>query len=112
MMVLRSLASAVPHLPLFGRAVGSVGRLVEMCADDAAAKQHGQRAVLGGSSRSPATARDRSALGAADTAALARAIRLVEPARRGARLRQRLLLVATMVALIVTPAAVSALCHL
>ena len=84
-----------------------------MCADDAAAKQHGEHAVLGGlvalAGQPRATG---GALGAADTAALARAIRLAEPARRGARLRQRLLLVATMVALIVTPAAVSALCHL
>ncbi|MCW2550556.1 MAG: hypothetical protein JWR78_337 [Mycobacterium sp.] len=112
MMLLRSLATAMPRLPLFRNAVDSVGRLVEMCADDTAARQHGRHAVLCGllalAGQSRATG---SALGAADTAALARAIRLAEPVRRGARLRQRMLLASTLAALVVTPAVVSAVCH-
>ncbi len=112
MMLLRSLSSAMPRLPLFRNAVHSVGRLVEMCADDTAARQYGRYAVLGGlvalAGQPHATG---GALGAADTAALARAIRLAGPVGRGARLRQRLLLASTIAALIVRPAATSALCH-
>lgn len=112
MMLLRSLSSAMPRLPLFRNAVHSVWRLVEMCADDTAARQYGRYAVLGGlvalAGQPRATG---GALGAADTAALARAIRLAGPVRRGARLRQRLLLASTIAALIVTPVAISALCH-
>ncbi|WP_284232040.1 M56 family metallopeptidase [Mycobacterium antarcticum] len=113
MMLLRSLSDAMPRLPLFRRAVDSVGRLVEMCADDTAARQHGRVAVLNGLVALAGQPRPiRGALGAADTAAVARAIRLSGPVRRGARLRQRVLLAATMAALIGIPAAVSALCSL
>jgi hypothetical protein len=64
---------------------------------------------LGGWWRCVATTRPPGST--ADTAALARAIRLAEPVRRGARLRQRMLLASTLAALVVTPAVVSAVCH-
>jgi hypothetical protein len=112
MMLLRSLAAAMPRLPLFRNAVDSVGRLIEMCADDEAARRHGRPAVLGGLVALAGQPRAAGgALGAADTAALARAVRLSGPVRRGARLRQRVLLTSVLVALIVTPVVVSALCH-
>jgi beta-lactamase regulating signal transducer with metallopeptidase domain len=113
MMLLRSLSAAMPRLPLFRNAVESVGHLVEMSADDRAARQHGRATVLDGLVTLAGQPRPvRGALGAADTAVVVRVIRLSGPVRRCARLRQRLLLAVTMAALIGTPVAASALCHL
>ncbi|MDT5175947.1 MAG: hypothetical protein QOJ95_145 [Mycobacterium sp.] len=112
MMLLRALTAAMPRLTLFRNAVDSVGRLVEMCADDEAARRYGRPAVLGGLVALAGQPRAAGgALGAADTAALARAMRLSGPVRPAARLRQRMLLTTTMAMLIVTPVVMSALCH-
>jgi Zn-dependent protease with chaperone function len=113
MMFLRAMATAMPRLPLFRNAVESVGRLVEMSADDRAARRHGRQAVLGGLVALAGQPRAAGgALAAADTAALERVTRLAAVPRRGARFRHRVLLAATLAALVTTPAAVSALCHL
>jgi predicted Zn-dependent protease len=45
MMLLRALATAMSRLPLLRSAVQSVEPLVEMSADDRAARLHGRRAV-------------------------------------------------------------------
>ncbi len=80
---LTALATALPQLPLFTAAPRAVTPLLEMCADDAAARVHGPRPLLTGLARltemstAPATT-----LGAASTHVLARAARLVAPARR------------------------------
>lgn len=112
MMLLRALATAMPRLPLFGHAAASVGRLVEMCADDAAARRHGRPALVSGlvalAGQKPLTD---NALGAADTAAFARAMRLTSPARRAARMQQRILLTVTIMTLSVAPLVITALCH-
>lgn len=104
MMLLRALASSMPRLPLFRNAVDAVGPLVEMCADDAAARRYVRRAVLGGlvalAGQPRATG---SALAAADTPAVARALRLAEPVPNGARLRQLVVLGATLASLVGTP---------
>ncbi len=112
MMLLRALASAMPRLPLFPAAVESVGRLVEMCADDAAARRHGRDTLLCGlvALAGPPTARG-VALGASDTAVVVRAARLAAPPRSGARLRQRLVLTAMLSSVVLAPAIITVVCH-
>ena len=44
---LRALARAFPAVPLLSAAAREVGRLLEMCADDAAARRYGPAAVAG-----------------------------------------------------------------
>ncbi|MGW4367174.1 M56 family metallopeptidase [Nocardia takedensis] len=79
--MLRSLATALPGVRLLTEGSVEIGRLLEMCADDRAARTHGPAPLLGGllallgmGAQAPA-----GALGAAGTAVLARAERLVEP---------------------------------
>lgn len=93
---LRSLAMVFPRLPLMSAAPGEVARLLEMCADDAAARQHGSRALLSGlltlSGAAPA-----EALGAADVAVLIRAERLIVPSDLHARIRATAVLAGALV---------------
>jgi Zn-dependent protease with chaperone function len=46
--VLRGLAATFPSVGLFGEAAQQVSRLLEMCADDTAARQHGPAPLLAG----------------------------------------------------------------
>lgn len=75
---LRSLAAVFPRLTLITDGAQHVSRLLEMCADDAAARRHGRGALLSGllalSGVTPL-----GALGAADIDVLARAERLTAP---------------------------------
>ena len=48
LMVLRALASTMPHLPLFTRGANAVAELLEMCADDSSARRHGTRPLIAG----------------------------------------------------------------
>jgi hypothetical protein len=113
MMALRALSSSLPRIPLLARASESVAAMLEMCADDRAARQHGRDALL----RSLATfagitgQTPGGALGIADTAVLARALRLAGPAGRWARLRSAALLSAVLAALVTTPAVITLICH-
>ncbi|MCH9701003.1 MAG: M56 family metallopeptidase [Actinomycetia bacterium] len=72
---LRGLASVFPRLTLMTEGAKDVSRLLEMCADDVAARRHGREALLNGllamSGAVPA-----GALAAADVAVLERAQRL------------------------------------
>jgi beta-lactamase regulating signal transducer with metallopeptidase domain len=81
---LRGLATVFPWLALITRGSAEVSRLLEMCADDAAARRYGHRALLTGlmalAGGSPA-----AALGAADIAVLNRAQRLADPPAYRAR---------------------------
>lgn len=87
----RALAVSLPRIRLFSVAHTEIVTLLEMCADDTAARQHGPQPLLSGISTligvAPATA-----LGAAHTAVLARAQRLTvlvgAPVRWGDRLAQ------------------------
>ncbi|WP_067836673.1 M56 family metallopeptidase [Nocardia lijiangensis] len=79
--VLRAVATTLPGLRLLTAGSVEIGRLLEMCADDRAARVHGREPLLGGllalvgaGARVPV-----GALGAAGTAVLARAERLVDP---------------------------------
>lgn len=111
LMVLRALAIAMPCLPLFDRAGDSVAELLEMCADDAAARSVGTRPLLGGlltlaAHQSPLP----DSLAAAATAVATRAVRLATPARRRIQWSHRLSLGAAMAVIFATPAFIQMLC--
>jgi Zn-dependent protease with chaperone function len=112
LMVLRGLATSLPRLPLFRSGAAAVADLLEMCADDVAARRFGTRPLLAGlltlagPQRMPA-----DGLAAAGTAVLARALRLADPARPGMQWRQRIALGATMVSTVGAPAVIDLLCH-
>lgn len=113
LMVLRALATGLPRLPLIQQSVSAVADLLEMCADDAAARRHGVDPVLGGflamaAPRHPIPA---DGLGAASTAVAARAMRLTQPAREGTKWGQRLVLALTMTTMLGAPALIELLCH-
>lgn len=73
--VLRSLAALFPYFALFTQGAASVAALLEMCADDVAARRHGRGPVLSGL-LTLAGANLPTALGAANVAVVARAYRL------------------------------------
>ena len=112
LMVLRGLATSLPRLPLFRSGAAAVADLLEMCADDVAARRFGTRPLLvglltlAGPQRLPA-----DGLAAAGTAVLARALRLADPARPAMQWRQRIALGATMVSTVGAPAVIDLLCH-
>ena len=91
--VTRGLAAILPRIKLFTTGAAEVARLLEMCADDAAARQHGARTVLRALlTLSGAAPIPTGALGATGVGVLARAERLAAPPRPARRLRTRLLL--------------------
>ena len=112
LMVLRGLATSLPRLPLFRSGAEAVAELLEMCADDTAARRFGARPLLAGlltlAGPRPSPA---DGLAAAGTAVVARAVRLADPARPGMQWRQRIALAATMVATLSAPALIDFLCH-
>lgn len=106
MVGMRALARVFPRLLLITEGVQQVSRLLEMCADDVAVRDHGARALLSGlialCGAAPA-----EALGAADVAVLDRAARLTEPAGTG--LAARAGLAAALVTVIAGPLFIAAL---
>lgn len=100
----RALASTLPAMTLFTLGAAEVARLLEMCADDTAARTHGSRTVLtallalSGAAQIPA-----DALGATGVGVLARAERLAAPSQPGQRWRARLLLSAVTVLVLTGP---------
>lgn len=112
MMLLRAFAASLPALPLFPAAVAAVGRLVEMSADDSAARRHGRGPLLGGlvALADPAHTGG-PALAAADTAVVARAERLAAPPLRGPLVREQVLLSAILAALVLSPVGLALICH-
>lgn len=112
LMLLNALHGALPWVPLVRRATGAVARLVEMCADDTAARSHGSAALLRGLVALTGAPRvPGGALAAGDTAMVARAWRLADPAPAGTRLCRQLVLSLTLVTVIVTPVAMLLLSH-
>ncbi|QIV79713.1 M56 family metallopeptidase [Mycolicibacterium frederiksbergense] len=83
-ILVRAVAAVLPRLALMRDGAMEVTRLLEMCADVAAARRFGREAVLGGlltlAGAAPATA-----LGAADVAVVSRAERLTSPPADGVR---------------------------
>lgn len=93
--ITRALAAALPQMRLFTVAHAEVARLLEMCADDTAARRHGAGALLAAilslASPDPIPA---SALGASSVGVCARVTRLAEPDTTARRLGARVLLAA------------------
>ncbi|GAA3845376.1 M56 family metallopeptidase [Amycolatopsis tucumanensis] len=102
--VVRGLAAILPRVELFTTGAAEVARLLEMCADDAAARTHGSRTLLGALlAMSDAAPILRGALGATGVGVLARAQRLAAPPGPAGRMRARLLLTALSALLVVGP---------
>lgn len=85
---LRALALVFPRVRLMARGAVDVARLLEMCADDAAARRYGEHTLLAGL-MALAGATPAQALGAADVALLSRAQRLALPPPPWTRLGAR-----------------------
>jgi hypothetical protein len=85
---LRALAASFPRLSLITQGAHQVARLLEMCADDVAARRHSSRALLSGMVALTAAA-PVEALAAADLAVLARAERLAAPPQVSAKVKSR-----------------------
>ncbi|HWH30872.1 MAG TPA: M56 family metallopeptidase [Mycobacteriales bacterium] len=78
--VAKGLARAFPMMPLFAAAATEIGRLVEMRADDAAARDTDQISVAAALVALAGMRAPRAALAAAHTAGAIRVRRLLEPA--------------------------------
>jgi Zn-dependent protease with chaperone function len=112
LVLLRALAASLPRLPLFAAAADAVSRLLEMSADDTAARRHGRHLLLGGIISLVETPLNASALGAAHTAVLARARRLATPAAPYIRWSHRLGLTAAIALTTAIPIAFGLACQL
>jgi Zn-dependent protease with chaperone function len=100
----RAIAASVPRLPLFADGLPAVSSALEMCADDAAARRHGAAALLSGLIKlagRPALAAQR--MGAADSALVARALRLAAPAPPASQWGLRIISIAAMAVTITAP---------
>jgi Zn-dependent protease with chaperone function len=102
--VTRALADGLPRMRLFTVAQAEIARLLEMCADDTAARRHGTAALLSailtlaGVSPVPSTA-----LGAATVGVGVRVNRLTEPDTAARRLCARLLLAVSASVVVAAP---------
>jgi Zn-dependent protease with chaperone function len=105
---LRSLAKVLPSLTLMTEGAAQVSRLLEMCADDAAAGRHGCGPLLSGLITLCGGAPP-EALAAADAAVLARAERLTAPREHQATARARAALTSTVTVLAAGPVITAAL---
>lgn len=112
LMVLRAMAMALPRLPLIQQSVHAVAELLEMCADDAAARHHGAQSLVSGlltlAGPQPVPA---EGLAAAGAAVAVRAMRLAKPAGSRAKWSQRMILGLTMSMMLGAPALIELLCH-
>ncbi|MGA7131348.1 MAG: M56 family metallopeptidase, partial [Mycobacterium sp.] len=108
----RALAASLPRIRLFTLAETEVAWLLEMCADDTAARRHGPAALLAallalaGADPIPS-----AALGANTVGVCARVMRLTEPDTAAARVRARVLLTAVTAVIVFGPFAVWAGVH-
>ncbi|MHA7662022.1 M56 family metallopeptidase [Metapseudomonas otitidis] len=102
--ILRSLATTLSRLPLFAAAAAAVPPLLEMCADDRAARRYGAAPLLRGLlalvGGAPAPA---EVLGAAESAVLVRSRRLAAPPTAGRQWRHRLTIAAIVTAIAALP---------
>lgn len=106
----RALATILPTVALFTAGAVEVARLLEMCADDAAARDHGSDTLLGALlSLCDAGPIPFGALGATGVGVLARVERLATPPEPGYRLRMRLLLVSAAIVLLAGPVVIGGL---
>ena len=99
---LRALAAAFPRLSLITEGARQVARLLEMCADDVAARRHSSRALLSGLVALTAAA-PAEALSAADLAVLARAERLAAPPQPSVKVKTRVALASVIAMMAAAP---------
>ncbi|MCV7424630.1 M56 family metallopeptidase [Mycobacterium yunnanensis] len=111
LMVLRALAARLAHLPVFTRGAAAVAELLEMCADDHAARRHGPRPLVAGMLALASPAPPAGGLAVASTATAVRAHRLLEPAHRSTRWCHRAATSAVIAVTIALPVVVNLLCH-
>jgi Zn-dependent protease with chaperone function len=111
LMVLHALAGSLAHLPLFTRGACAVAALLEMCADDQAARRHGPRPLVAGMLALAGPLPHPAGLAVAATATAARAHRLMAPAHRGTRWCHQLSASAAIAATVAAPIVVNVLCH-
>ncbi|MEX7470352.1 M56 family metallopeptidase [Mycobacterium adipatum] len=105
----RGVASALPKVRFFAAASAEVAALLEMCADDVAAKRHSRHSLLGGLLALSGATAPAQGLAAASVAVLIRAQRLTDPPRRFNQLRTRATLSGAVAAMAATPLAIAAL---
>lgn len=105
---LRGLAAAFPRLTLMTQGAQHVSLLLEMCADDVAARRHGPQALLAGLITLCRTA-PAEGLAAADVEVLARAERLASPPAYHDQSRTRAGLAAVIAAVAAGPFVVTVL---
>lgn len=110
LMFLRALAGTLSRLPLFPSAAAAVAELLEMCADDTAARRHGSRALVAGMIMLAGPVAP-AGLAMAATAVAVRANRLLTPARRGSLWRHQLMASATIAVTAGAPIVINMLCH-
>jgi Zn-dependent protease with chaperone function len=99
---LRALAASFPRLGLITEGAQQVARLLEMCADDVAARRHSSRALLSGLVALTAAA-PVEALAAADLAVLARAERLAAPPQMSEKVKARTALASVIAIMAAAP---------
>jgi Zn-dependent protease with chaperone function len=99
---LRGLATVFPHVRLMTEGLQEVSRLLEMCADDAAARRHGSAALLSGL-LTLCRAAPAEALAAADLAVLARAERLAAAPQDQAHAKARAAMISIVTVLAAGP---------
>jgi Zn-dependent protease with chaperone function len=101
---IRALAASLPRIRLFTVAQDEVGRLLEMCADDSAARRHGTApllaAILTLANPHPIPS---AALGATSVGVCARVARLTDPDTALRRLGVGVLLAATAGVVVAAP---------
>jgi Zn-dependent protease with chaperone function len=108
----RALAASLPRIRLFTVAETEIAGLLEMCADDTAARRHGTAALLAailalaGADPIPS-----AALGANTVGVCARVARLTAPDTAAARVRARLLLAAVTAVVVFGPFVAWAVVH-
>lgn len=105
----RGLATVFPRLPLMTAAVPEVSRLLEIRADDAAARRHGRRALLSGLISLAGVGTPAGTLASADVAVLSRAERLILPPTLPAQARARATLAGLLAVIATGPLITAAL---
>lgn len=102
----RGPTAALPRCGLVASAASQISSLLEMCADDAAARRHGRQPLLAGLLTLSGAATPAHGMAAANIAVLARAERLSDPPRRFARIQSQITLSGAVAAMAATPLAI------
>ncbi|MGW0200447.1 M56 family metallopeptidase [Nonomuraea sp. NPDC003201] len=102
----QAVARIVPRLPLFARLGREIPRLVEILADDTAAREHGRDTIATALMAVARASTPANALGVGGDTAVARIVRLLSPAPAPLGKRQRLLAALGVSGLLAGPASV------